>query len=332
MSNLPPLLKAQFDEGLRVKRPKPTQDFYKHIYINSDQRANQGDPSSNCTIFLQQPIETPPDGTTFIRLQRASIPYTFHNIVYDVGLKVSTIAVADGAETNVRRILIKKGWYSMRDLLTHVTECLSNTGYYATGGPNSGLATVFTATRVNQYFSISYTGGVAGQYVRVQFLDYAAFNAIAPAGNYAVQEANTINLATLAKRTFGFDFWPTAVYPDANPGVQTNTLLSYNIFGPFQEYEVFLRISGMPVNYDLVDGGTGAPSDILAVVPLNVDTFGSVMSLKAEDSLSYVLPPSSKIHRITLKLTYRDGQKLVDLQGQDFSCILSIIKENSVGV
>ncbi len=351
MSSLPPLLKAQFDEGLRLRRPKPTQDFYKHIYVNSNERNNQSDLSSNCEVFLKQPIEIPPDGTTYIKLHRASVPYTFNNIVYPVGFKISLVALAGGAESDVRYVVLPRGFYVMNDLVTTMNNCLANAGIFATTGPNrdnanAALATIYTVARSGSYFLVNYTGASgSGKYVRITFLTYSAFlAAIASTSTGAIASsvettfmANTWpgnirdnEFKTLSKRTVGFDNL-TQSDVSAAATAASATLLSPGIFGPFQEYEIFLRISGLPINYDLIDAHTGAPSDILAVIPLNVDTFGSVMTLKSEDSLRYVVPPNSRVQRLTLKLTYRDGAELVDLMGQDFSCILSIIKENSDG-
>jgi hypothetical protein len=81
----------------------------------------------------------------------------------------------------------------------------------------------------------------------------------------------------------------------------------------------------------MIDAYDGKPSDILAVIPLNVDTFGSVITLDKSDSILYVIPPNARMQKLYLKLTYRDAKDLVDLNGQDFSAIISIIKDSSEG-
>jgi hypothetical protein len=322
MSTLPPLLKAQFDDGLRVRRPKPTQDFYKHIYINSDDRVNKSDKSSDCQVNLQQPIECPPDGTTFIRLHRASIPFTFYNIVKATGFRLSMYNGT--AHSEERKVVLYPGFYNMNTLLAAMNDSLANTGNFSSAGPNFGQTNVYVVRRTSSnFFQAEYTGAAfAGKWITITFMDFATFNGV---NNWITPMAYDLKLLT--KRTVGYDDYPLDVTPVLPTG--TKILTSSGIFGPFQEIEVFLRITGVPINYDLIDAKTGAPSDILAVVPLNVDTFGSVMSLGKDDSLSYVLPPNAKVQRLILKLTYRDAQDLVDLQGQDFSCIISIIKENS---
>lgn len=342
MSGLPPLLKAQFDEGLRVRRPKPTQDFYKHIYVNSNERINQRDSSSDVQIFLTQPIEIPPDGTTYLSLHRASVPYTFDNIVYPVGFKLSMVG-NNGAEIEVRYVILPSGFYLMADLVQTLNDCLNNVNKFATPlGPNNGNnSPLYSIEQSGHYLRVSYVGGAAaGCYPRITFMTYTNFAAAVDALNAGTSLrylqntwANEIRdgeFNLLSKRTFGFDNLQPGVDISAIQAAST-VLVSPDVFGPFQEFEIFLRISGFPINYDMIDAGTGAPSDILGIIPLNVDTFGSVMSLGKADSLRYVLPPNAKLQKLNLRLTYRDNTQLINLKGQDFSCIISIIKENSEG-
>lgn len=321
MSTLPPLLKAQFDEGLRVRRPRATQDFYKHIYLNTDDRNNQTDQAGDSVFFMQQPIETPPDGTTRLTLHRASIPFTFYNIVKHVGFVVSL-----SNDTEPRRVLVRPGYYNLTDLVASMNACLNNTGDFSTAptGPNNGLASLYTVSVTGgKLFSVQFTGVIGANGVKISFIDAETFNDLRGGLVKFVPEDD--RFAALAKRTIGYDYYQGDA---AQSAAGVNVIISPGIFGPFQEIEVFLRISGLPLNYDLIDGKTGAPSDILAVIPLNVDTFGSVITLSRQDSLAYTIPPNSKIQRIMLRLTYRDGRDIVDLQGQDYSCIISIIKEN----
>lgn len=326
MSSLPPLLKAQFDDGLRVRRPKPTQDFYKHIYVNSNERRNGSYLSTDCEFVLQTPIETPPDGTTTLRLHRASIPYTFNNIVQAAFF---VLDIWDGAaSTQECNVMLPPGYYTATTITSTMNDCIKNVNLF-TAGPNVGKTTTWTVSTVNNYFVIRYdgsAGNLTGKAIRIRFpkftdVDMAFFS--------KYTRLNTsYDLASLTKRTIGYD---NLVENFKVGAVAAASVVSDDVFGPFQEFEIFLRVGGFPVGYDMIDVKDGAPSDILAVIPLNVDTFGSVITLDRSDSMLYVIPPNARIQKLYLKLTYRDSQNLVDLNGQDFSAVISIIKESSQG-
>lgn len=336
-SNMPMLLQSQLDMGLRIKRPKATPDFYKHIYVYSNDRANQNDPSTKCEIRLAQPIETPPDGTTVIKLHRCSVPYTYPNIVHTVGFLIeqrTTLGVlVAGSE---RIVLLPRAWYNQATVIQTMQNCLANADLFA-AAPLNG-ANIYTVQNIGNRLVVTSNPVVAGTHVVLRFIDYtnlrAALNGINPAypGIYLDPfpwRGTDPEYVALCKSTFGFDGYVDNNTPLVAPDAAAT--ISPSIFGPFQDYEIFLRIDGVPMNQDLLDAGTGLPTNILAIIPQTAVDFGAVMTLPHDESLVYTIPPSTKIQRIVLTLTHRDHATLVDLQGQDFSCILSIIKEGSIG-
>lgn len=294
------LMQRQYNAGLRLKQQEKTGNFYKHIYVNSAYRTNPGDIPSNFEIFLQNEIVVPPDGNTRIKIHRANIPMTFNNITKTVSL---TIPAGTAGLVAAVVVTLSPGFYDPSK-----TEIVGGEvfDYGILGRINRQI---YDASAVCPLRVATTTSN------KLAFIDKTA-----PTIPFTV--SNVVFGGTsldYTKRILGF------------PVTAANTVTfsqSPNIYGPYFYSELFIRISSIPINYDLIDARTAAPADILAVVPINVDTFGQIITVGPYDSLVYNFAPNSRISRLRLQLTYSDGD-IIDTQGQEWSCVLSIVKENA---
>lgn len=304
------LLQQQMAAGLRVRQPERTGNFYKHIYVNSEYRTSATDTASDFAIFLQNEIVVPPDGNTRIKIHRANIPMTFYNVPYDVDFQISYKLTA-GVNVDVP-ISLPAGYYNPNLSETVGTEIFD---YGIIGRINrilyNGSHLVRAAVSTSYKLQIAKTTGTGSMdYIRLYF-------------NIPAKPSQRLSYV---KRVLGYGTTQTdpaeATAPSGSPVLQ-----SPFIYGPYYYSELFIRINSIPINYDMIDAQDGAPKDILAVIPVTVDTFGQIITVGPYDSLVYNFAPNSRVSRLRLQLTYRDNT-LVDLQGQDWSCVLSIIKEN----
>ena len=293
------LMQQQYAAGLRIKQSEKTGNFYKHIYCNSVYRQNATDIPSNYEVFLQNEIVVPPDGNTRIKIHRANIPMTFNNVVKTISF---TLSAAAGLGADVV-VTLSPGFYNPA-----ISETVSGETF------DFGLLgrinrRIFDADNSNLLRAAVTTSNKLRFYIR---------------GPPEVNPAVTLTFSgadvNYTKRVLGFGV-------DASNTTTMTNFQSPYIYGPYFYSELFIRISSIPINYDLVDMRTQAPADILAVVPINVDTFGQIITVGPHDSLVYNFAPNSRVARLRLQLTYADGT-LVDTQNQDWSCVLSIVKEN----
>lgn len=311
------LMQQQYAAGLRLKQNEKTGNFYKHIYCNSAYRLNKSDPASNYEVFLQNEIVIPPDGNTKIKIQRANIPMTFNNVIKSVSFSISNAGNTLQGSGGTIVITLPVGYYNPVQSET-LLAAGGLVGYNETfafdilGRINKILATAFVAGPIwnNLRVQITVTN-------RLQFYDRTTGAVVPVTLTFGLNGTD----ADYGKRILGFSPFP------ANQNVFDNVIQSPNIYGPYFYSELFIRIASIPINYDLIDMRNQAPADILAVVPINVDTFGQVITVGPMDSLVYSFAPNSRVSRIRLQLTYSDAT-LVDTQGQDWSCVLSIVKEN----
>jgi hypothetical protein len=293
------LMQRQYNAGLRLKQQEKTGNLYKHIYVNSAYRTNVADIPSNFEIFLQNEIVVPPDGNTRIKIHRANIPMTFNNIIRTIQFTIP--AGSAGGITNQVQVNLPPGYYDPSKSEIYLNETfdfgiLGRINRQIVEANNAALLRVATTTSNKLAF------------INKNDLSSLTVNNVSFGGadlNYT-------------KRILGF--------PVDSPNV-VSFAQSPNIYGPYFYSELFIRMSSIPINYDLIDARTAAPADIIAVVPINVDTFGQIISVGPYDSLVYNFAPNSRINRLKLQLTYSDGT-LIDTQGQDWSCVLSIVKEN----
>lgn len=304
------LLQQQFAAGLRVKQAERTGNFYKHIYVNSEYRNSATDTASDFAIFLQNEIIVPPDGNTRIKIHRANIPMTFYNVPYDVEFQIS-YKLSVGSNVDVS-ISLPAGYYnpSLQEVVG--TETFD---YGLIGRINKILSTgahpVRAAISTSYKLQLAKTSGTGNMnYIRIYF-------------NIPAKTTQRLNYV---RRVLGYGITQTDPAEATTP-TNSPVLQSPFIYGPYYYSELFIRINSIPINYDMIDAQDGAPKDILAVIPVTVDTFGQIITVGPYDSLVYNFAPNSRVSRLRLQLTYRDNT-LVDLQGQDWSCVLSIIKEN----
>jgi hypothetical protein len=293
------LLQAQFAAGLQIRKAEKTGNFYKHIYINSEHRRTG--TSNDFEIFLQNEIMVPSDGNTRLKIHRALIPMTFPNIVMPLAFTLTT--TTPNAVYNVN---IPVAYYDPS------RPDPANPGF------NYG---VLDRIRIQLGANFNVTVNAAQQ---------INFQTAVPTANMSLTFGGNAAEQAYCKRVLGFD--PLVVQGNVY-NVSTDTaglrnITGLNIFGPYYYSEVFIRINTIPINYDMVDSLNGAPTDILAIVPSTVDTFGQLIVVSQEDSMEYTIAPNSRISRIGVKLTYRDPNLPINLQGQDWSMILSVIKEN----
>lgn len=294
------LMQRQYNAGLRLKQQEKTGNFYKHIYVNSAYRTNPADIPSNFEIFLQNEIVVPPDGNTRIKIHRANIPMTFNNVTKTVAFTIP--AGSPGGVSAQIDISLPPGYYDPSK-----TEIV--------GGQVFDFGILGRINRqiyvANNAYTLRVTTTTSN---KLAFIDTT--NPTVPVTvNNIVFGGTSLDYT---KRILGF------------PVTSLNTVSfaqSPNIYGPYFNSELFIRISSIPINYDLIDARTAAPADIIAVVPINVDTFGQIISVGPYDSLVYNFAPNSRISRLRLQLTYSDGD-IIDTQGQEWSCVLSIVKEN----
>lgn len=291
------LLQQQYAAGLRLKQQEKTGNFYKHIYCNSAYRANASDIPSNYEVYLQQEIVVPPDGNTRIKIHRANIPMTFNNVI-----KTATFTVTSAAGLAAPvAVTLFPGYYNPALSETVLTNTFD---YGIIGRINRAIYDANNANTLRAAITVT---------------NKLQFQVAGAAQNVTITFTGTADTIAYTKRLLG---WSVTDSDVVGPISQ-----SPNIYGPYFYSELFIRISSLPINYDLVDMRTQAPADILAVVPINVDTFGQIISVGPFDSLVYNFAPNSRVARLRLQLTYADGT-LLDTQGQDWSCVLSIIKEN----
>lgn len=292
------LLQQQYAAGLRLKQQEKTGNFYKHIYCNSAYRSNASDIASNYEVFLQQEIVVPPDGNTRIKIHRANIPMTFNNVIKTATFTISSAA---GLAAPVS-VTLNPGYYNQG--LSEVVNITKTFDYGIIGRINRAIYDANNANTLSAAITIS---------------NKLQFQVSGVAQNVTITFTGSADTIAYTKRLLG---WPVTAGDTVGPIAQ-----SPNIYGPYFYSELFIRIASLPINYDLVDMRTQAPADILAVVPINVDTFGQIISVGPFDSLVYNFAPNSRVARLRLQLTYADGT-LLDTQGQDWSCVLSIVKEN----
>lgn len=295
------LMQRQYNAGLRLKQQEKTGNFYKHVYVNSAYRTNPSDVPSNFEIFLQNEIVVPPDGNTRIKIHRANIPMTFNNIIKTVTFTIP--AGSAGGIVNQVNVSLTPGYYDP--------------------------AKTETVALANEVFDFGILGRINRQIYDTN--NAATLRVATTTSNKLVFiDKSTLLPLTVNNLVFGGTDLDYSKRILGFPITSANTVSfsqSPNIYGPYFYSELFIRISSIPINYDLIDARTAAPADIIAVVPINVDTFGQIISVGPYDSLVYNFAPNSRISRLRLSLTYSDGT-IIDTQGQEWSCVLSIVKEN----
>jgi hypothetical protein len=280
-----PMIQRQVAAGLNVMEGKKTGNYYKHLYVHSADRLNKASTlSTDINVFMSNAITIPDDGTTYLLVHYAGIPYTFANLRKPIKFDVTQTSPT----AITRTVTIPAGFYDSTDLLNLINAAL-------TAAPSTGWVASVSAI---QKLQITFGTGAIGNITFDSISPYDLAFSISAFGFTSMTKNSTLNVIT-----------------------------GDNVFAPFQTTELFLRVGGIGLSYDLIDSRISAPSDVIAVIPMNADTFGQLITIQKEHSLHYALPPGSRVNRLYVQLTYRDGT-LVDLQGMEWSVVFSLIKEN----
>ena len=287
-------------QGLHVRKPLQTGNFFRHIYINSNARSNPTALSSNVECILSTPINIPEDGTTTIRLHRASIPWTFNNIRIDAKLTLYN-RQPTGSIQDTWNVSIPAGYYDSLAVQTLIIGQLVNTQ----------VTFALTATGRAQFTLTS----IAGHYLDIECRGTAL--TIGPTSEQLTKTAYNI---------FGFD-GPTKSAVIA-PNSTTTVLVSPYLFSPIRDTEIQVRLDGVPIDpnvIDMVAGGT--PSNIIAILPIDVSSKGDTITAERQNQLQIPIAQRSKIYKLRAYLTFAD-QEPINLNGTEWGAVFSIEKVN----
>jgi hypothetical protein len=289
-------------QGLHIRHPVPTADFYRHVYINSAYRADVATPSSDVECTLATPITVPDDGTTTICLHRASIPWTFNNI--RINAKATLKLYNGNGVVATNAINIPEGFYTGQSVQTLIIAQLTGSQFQfdISAAGNS----VFQRTTAN-----------AGEYITVEF-----------EGSSTRAGPTKAQLNKTAANIFGWN--PTTTNKSNTSGAisESVTLISPYVFAPIRDFEIQVRIAGLPIDPSMIDmvmGGTS--SNIIAVLPIDVSNRGDVITAERENQIRIPIARRSKIYKLQAYITFAD-QELVNLNGSEWSAVFSIEKKS----
>lgn len=287
-------------QGLHIKHPVPTADFYRHVYVNSAYRADVAAPSSDVECTLAMPITVPDDGTTTICLHRASIPWTFNNIRINAQatLKLRTVSSVDLTKV----ISIPEGFYTGQSVQTLIVGQLTGSGFQF--GISAAGNSVFQRTSASP-----------GEYITVEF-----------EGSSTRAGPTKAQLNKTAANIFGWN--PTTNKSKTTEAAsESMTLTSPYVFAPIRDFEIQVRIAGLPIDPSMIDMVTGGTSsNIIAVLPIDVSNRGDVITAERENQIQIPIARRSKIYKLQAYITFAD-QELVNLNGSEWSAVFSIEKK-----
>tara|TARA_R110000737_G_scaffold129543_2_gene161808 strand:- start:1376 stop:2467 length:1092 start_codon:yes stop_codon:yes gene_type:complete len=260
-----------------------SRDAFRYLGTNED----GNDLSSYFTYILKEPIEIPANQRALISLQSSTIPYSFYNIRFGVNdILTTTYANATTGSSDQYPIRITAGnytAYSLADfIITQVALRFSNVV----------LVMNYSTDTMKYSYSVTHTGG------------------------------NTITL------TFNFNT-DTNGNPHIEMGFDGNSDITLNSTPTISPNVSDLNgsIHGVYIRTNLVSNGTldsqtGSFANILARIPINVNSGGIIFSTP-NNATHKSLVDIRSLSAVTIRLT-DERNRILDLNGLHFQIAICI--------